>query len=773
VSYPSRLCSVLGGLLALCLGGCAATAPQTSAPMPDSQAMAPQAVITGVFTDTLADTVRVVVRSTGTLQYTAVELREPPQVVVDMPDARLGDIKQPIPVAGDLIQSIEPLMLPDVRGVRLLLHLQRMAAHTVEVQGPQLLIVLKAMTPLATEEPRLGETQEPPRTGLDTPGADRTVVTAVDFVSLPDQSIILVHTTGTPPKVRVRQRQNPLRLSLDVEQAWLGAGQEKTVAVSDPGGVVTQLLAFQFAEEAENMVKVVAHLRAPAPFEVQQDDSVVRLVVATSATGAAPGTPGLPVTGMSSSAAAPAPTPQGAAPSIPASPAPAPIAQLPPPTRPETAAPVREAEQVPPTLGEPQAPQYTGQKISLDFQHADINDILRLLAEVSGLNIIAGSDVQGTITTHMVDVPWDQALDVILRINGLAQEREGNIIRVAPIARFITERQETLRVRQTEVQAEPTITQLVPINYANATELKGNLDKLLSSRGSIIIDPRTNTMIITDTRKNLDDMLALVETLDRQTSQVMIETRIVEATRNFLRDLGIQLGAKYTRVTDVTFPNRIGVAGSANPSEAGNFLVDLPAAVGAGSGGAISFALAGASSLIDLRLSAAESSGQVKIISNPKIATLDNAEALIQSGTRIPVQTTSAEGTRTELIDANLSLKVTPHVTQDDFISMKLNATKNEPDFGRVVNGVPTITTREASTNMLVRDGDTVVIGGLYRRTLSTSRAGVPWVSQVPVLGWFFQKTSETDTNEELIIFLTPRIIRQPEKPRRTSMSGS
>jgi type IV pilus assembly protein PilQ len=742
--------------------------------MPDSQATAPQAVITDVFTETLADTARIVVRSTGTLQYTAFELREPPQVVVDIPDASLGDIRQPIPVSGDLIQSVEPLRLPDVYGVRLLIHLQRMAAHTVEAQGPQLLVVLKAITPPVTEEPRGGETQPSPLTVSETPRADRTVVTGVDFVSLPDQSVILVHTTGASPKVRVRQRQNPLRLSLDVERAWLGAGQEKTMAVSDPGGVVTQLLAFQFAEEAENTVKVVAHLRAPASFEVQQNDGVVRLVVAKPATGATVETPGLPsrelpVTGMSTS------------------PAPSPVTQLPPPARPEPTAPGRESEQVSPaappaqggavpggtpTLGEPQAPRYAGQKISLDFQNADINDILRLLAEVSGLNIIAGSDVQGTITTHMVDVPWDQALDVILRINGLAQEREGNIIRVAPIARFITERQETLRARQTEVQAEPTITQLVSVNYANATELKGNLDKLLSSRGSIIIDPRTNTMIITDTRKNLDDMLALVDTLDRQTSQVMIETRIVEASRNFLRDLGIQLGARYTKVTDVTFPNRIGVTGSATPGEAGNFLVDLPAAVGAGSGGAISFALAGASSLIDLRLSAAESSGQLKIISNPKIATLDNAEALIQSGTRIPVQTTSAEGTKTEFVDASLSLKVTPHVTQDDFISMKLSATKNEPDFGRTVNNVPTITTREATTNMLVRDSDTVVIGGLYRRTITSNRSSVPWVSQVPILGWFFQKTLETDVNEELIIFLTPRIIRQPEKPRRTSVSG-
>jgi type IV pilus assembly protein PilQ len=199
---------------------------------------------------------------------------------------------------------------------------------------------------------------------------------------------------------------------------------------------------------------------------------------------------------------------------------------------------------------EAQAPRYVGEKISLDFQNADINDILRLVAEVSGLNIIAGGDVQGTVTTRMVDVPWDQALEVILKINGLAQEREGNIIRVAPLGRFINERQENLRVRQTENQAEPTVTQLVPINYADATELKGSLEKLLSARGSIFIDGRTNTMIVTDTKSNLDDVLDLVQTLDRQTPQVMIEARIVEATREFAQEIGVRFGGTYAGVTD-------------------------------------------------------------------------------------------------------------------------------------------------------------------------------------------------------------------------------
>jgi type IV pilus assembly protein PilQ len=445
-------------------------------------------------------------------------------------------------------------------------------------------------------------------------------------------------------------------------------------------------------------------------------------------------------------------TPQAAA-----APQPAPPAAPTPPT--ETAKGVTQ-----------EAPIYVGERISLDFQNADINDILRLIAEVSGLNIIAGGDVQGTVTTRMVDVPWDQALDVILKINGLSQERDGNIIRVAPLARFIAERQDRARARQTADQSEPTVTQLIPVNYATASELRTNLERLLSNRGSILIDERTNTLIVTDTRKNLDDMLALVETLDRQTPQVMIEARIVETSRNFLQDLGVQLGAQYTEITNIRFPNRIDVGGSA--STPGNFLVDLPAAVGQGSGGAITFALAGASNLLNLRLSALERTGRGKIISNPKIATLDNTEALIQSGRRIPVQTVSAEGTQTEFVDASLSLRVTPHVTPDGFISMRINATKNEADFGNAVNGVPSITTREATTQMLVKDNDTVVIGGLYRRTISSSNDGVPGVSRVPVLGWLFRSNQEQDDNDELLIFITPRIIRQPERPRgaRTSI---
>jgi type IV pilus assembly protein PilQ len=750
--------------VALSLVGCApATSQAPVAISPPSPA-----VITDVSTKTLERAEQVVVRATGPLKYTAFKLHEPPRLVVDIADARLDEHVQTVTSPGALVQRIEPEIVPEDHAVRLTLHLQRTAAHTVETQEQQLRITL---TPLdvqaAGQETRRGPTEtssvapvaSEPRPSVE-PAAvagvpEKTTVREVSFMPLPEMSVLALQTSGSPPKIRVKQREEPLRLLLEIEDAVLGSGQARTEAMPDPGGVVTGFRVSQATHGADNRVHVVAYLRQETSFDVRQDDGLVRLLIAKPAPSTAAAATTRPETG------------EVASPSLPM------VAQV---TAPEATSGMVPGQtpvgsDAPVALEEPKGPVYTGEKISLDFQNADINDILRLIAEVSGLNIIAGSDVQGTITTRMVDVPWDQALDVILKVNGLSQEREGNIIRVAPTQRFIAERQQRLQAQRTEAQVEPTVTQLVPVNYADAKELKSNLERLLSDRGSLNIDTRTNTLIVTDTRERLDDVMALVGRLDRQTPQVMIESRIVETSRNFLRDLGIQLGARYANTTDVNFPNRVGVAGTA--SDAGNFLVDLPAAVGTGSGGAITFALAGAKSLINLRLSALESTGRGKIISNPKIATLDNTEALIESGTRIPVKTVSAEGTQTQFVDASLSLRVTPHVTPDGFINMKIQATKNEPDFGNQVEGIPTITTREATTVMLVRDSDTVVIGGLYRRTSSTAQDGVPWLSQVPVVGWLFKKTRVNDVNDELLIFITPKIIQPTGQPTTARAAGA
>jgi type IV pilus assembly protein PilQ len=724
-------------------------------------------VITTISSKAAADHERIVIQATDRLRYTAFKLKEPLRLVVDVSGAELGDLPQPIPMHGEIVERVEPIVFGDEGVVRLMFYLRREIPHRIEIQGNQLRITFQtaSATPLGQPQSAARAVTAPVKTGA--------MVKDVTFVSLADRAVLAMQIGGPAPQVRVRERREPLRLIVNIKGASLSPTWEKADFLFDPSGIVHDLTAKQVDTASGPNVKLEVYLRKAVPFEVQQDDHLLQLVLAKAATSTDTSSAAAPAASSTQAAAQTSESlpliaqmmPMGKTPTG-ASPMRKPSVRTAPSGTASTAAAADESKA-------DESKKYTGKKISLDFQNADINDILRLIAEVSGLNVIAGGDVQGTVTTRMVDVPWDQALDVILKINGLAQEREGNIIRVAPLKRFIAEREERMQAQKTEIQSEPTVTQVVPVNYAEADELKKNLERLLGDRGSIFIDERTNTLIITDTQEHLDDMMALLATLDRQTPQVVIEARIVETTRNFLRELGVQLGFNYQDVTDREFPNRINVGGGVADTAPGNFLVDLPAAAAAGSGGAISFALAGASSLLNVRLSALEDSGEGKVVSSPKIATLDNTEALIQSGRRIPYQTISSEGTKTEFVDASISLKVTPHVTPDGFVSMKIVATKNDADFAQTSGGVPTITTREATTEMLVKDGNTVVIGGLYTRDMEEASNGVPGLQDVPVLGWLFNKKRRSDTNEELLIFITPRIVRQPhlQKQAKTTLA--
>lgn len=787
INHQSRLSAVVGSVvaLALVLGGCTTTTPSATAPVTVTSNTSVPVMITAISTQMAADALHVTVEASGDVQYTAYTVAEPPQLVVEMANAGLAEEIQPLVLAGGIVSDIEPQELPEQHGVRLLVHLREMATYTIDTQERQLHIALNAAAPQqapqeipeasATSAPEPGSVPSVTTASVPVAAPEETVVTAVGFETLANASMVVIETSGEVPQIRVRQRTEPLRLILDVTHARLSSAKGGVTAVDDPHGVVTHLQTLQQGDS--QLVHIIAYLKAEAPFEVRQEETQVRLVITnpTAPTGVSqPGGGAAASPVMAHVAPAVAVPEAGVAAQVPATAtnSPTAVAQHPGDAKPAVQSGV-PAPLTATTIGKQEVEPYRGEKISLDFQNADIHDILRLIAEVSGLNIITGPEVKGTVTTRMMDVPWDQALDIVLKINGLDRERDGNIIRIAPAQRFITERQERLQAQKAEVQIEPTVTQIVPVSYSKADELKTNLEKLLSERGSIFVDGRTNTMIVTDTQRRIDDMLALVKTLDRQTPQVMIESRIVEASRNFLRDLGIQLGGGTTQTTNRNFPSTVTVEGGV-ASDNGNFLVDLPAAVATGSGGAISFALAGASTLLNARLSALETTGNGKIVTNPKIATLDNTEAVIQSGRRIPYETVSNEGTQTEFADASISLRVTPHITADGFINMKIQAAKNEADFANTsANGVPTILTREASTEMLIKDGDTVVIGGLYQRTMQEDMNGVPGLSKIPVLGWLFQQNTSRDNNDELLIFITPRIIKQPEAPMQARAAMS
>lgn len=423
--------------------------------------------------------------------------------------------------------------------------------------------------------------------------------------------------------------------------------------------------------------------------------------------------------------------------------------------------------------------KYKGMKISLEFKDADIRDILRLIAEVSKLNIIVTDDVKGTMTIRMKNVPWDQALDVILQTNKLGMIRVGNVVRISPIDRLRKEEEERLEYMEKTRKKEPLVTRLIPVNYASASELASRIKTLLTDRGSVQTDERTNTIIVKDVKRVVEESEKLVRTLDMQTPQVLIEARIVEASTSFTRELGVQWGGRfsasprYGTATGLYFPNTIGVSGFTDiggrtdardigSEEIPNFVVNLPASAGLGIGGGIGFIFGtlNNSAILDLRLSAMEQRGEGKVISSPRIVTLDNREAEIKQGVSIPFETVSQAGTQTQFIDAVLSLKVTPHVTADRTIIMKVKAEKNAPNTTlRSAGGVPSIDRKEAITEILVSDGETAVIGGIYTITKSKSVAGLPWFSRIPLIGWLFRKTTYTDETKELIVFITPRII--------------
>ncbi len=430
--------------------------------------------------------------------------------------------------------------------------------------------------------------------------------------------------------------------------------------------------------------------------------------------------------------------------------------------------------------------RYSGRRIDIDLKDADIHNVLRLLADTGHVNVVTGDDVGGTITIRMRNVPWDQVLDVVLQAKGLGMVRQGNLIRVAPMAQLQKERELRLAQQKQEYELMPLETRLIPISYAQADELQARAKELLSPRGSIAVDDRTNVLIARDVAGNLNYIEELVRSLDTQTAQVLIEARIVEATSKYLRDVGIQWGGDVTfgpatgNPTGVAFPSSVGVTGGNfdnNTPTAGlspfvrniptpNFAVNLPAAVGTGAGGAIGMTFGSIDNAINLslRLSAAESSGLVRIVSAPRIMVLDNREARINQGTLIPFAQVSALGVQTTFQEAKLQLLVRPHVTADGSVSMHVKLNRDEPDFNQTSpRGDPTILKREAETDLLVMDGHTAVIGGIYTRNTGRNLDQVPFFGDIPILGVLFQRRRASDARNELVIFITPRIVNRSE----------
>jgi type IV pilus assembly protein PilQ len=413
--------------------------------------------------------------------------------------------------------------------------------------------------------------------------------------------------------------------------------------------------------------------------------------------------------------------------------------------------------------------QFTGRLISLDFQDADLDNVLRLMADVSGLNIVVGDGVKGKVTVKLINVPWDQALDLILQTHGLGQIRDGNIMRIDTLGNLAKQQDEEAKAKESATKAENLVTKVMYVNYAEAKKLIPTLQKHLSPRGEITFDERTNAVIVKDIAQNIKEIAALLKVLDMKTPQVLIEAKIVAADTNFARDLGVQWGGTINHTSGpyqlgvITGPTG-GVYTGTPGTPAPGFLVNLPASGQAGTLGSLGFTLGkltGTPFTLDLRLSAGENRGVSKTISAPKVLVLDNQKAKIQQGTSIPFQSgaTSASGPTTIFVDATLTLEVTPHVTPDGSITMDLRVADDEPDYANNTTAGPPIKKKEAKTNIMVKDGETIVLGGIYISNAANSMNGLPWLNNIPFFGWLFKSTSRSTSNNELLVFLTPKIV--------------
>ncbi|MCC7416043.1 MAG: type IV pilus secretin PilQ [Acidobacteria bacterium] len=592
---------------------------------------------------------------------------------------------------------------------------------------------------------------------------------------------------ATEPMPYVATRPDPLTLLVDfgdIDAAGVdnalsaGGGPIASVSVEPAGGrssasrvriSLAEPLAHRIRSERNRIVidfdrtpgRSLVYAPRPAPADapdamlaLQADRRAIDPIAALGLDRPAPAA-ALPAAIASSGAADGTQAPTATTPPAPAAQAPAGPAPQPGQT---PAVPAPQPGQTP-AVPAPGQRQFTGNPISLDFQGADLRAVLRTFAEISGLNIVIDPAVQGTVDVALRDVPWDQALDVILRANKLGYIIDGTIVRVAPLTVLASEEAERRKLTEEQALAGTLSVLTRTLSYAKAQDLVQLLTRsALSQRGSVQVDARTNTLIINDLPERLETASRLIETLDRAQPQVEIEARIVQTTKNYARALGIQWGFQgrvdptLGNTTNLAFPNSGSVGGRGPNGTAVDLPVSGPSSIGLALG-----SINGAFNL-DVALSALESSGNARLLSTPRVTTQNNIQAEIAQGVQVPYQTTANNTITTQFRDAALVLRVQPQITAAGTVIMNISV--DNGSVGPTYNGVPSINTQRALTTVQVDDGQTTVLGGIYASNERETNDRTPGLSRIPFLNWFFKRDQLSDEATELLIFITPRIIK-------------
>ena len=591
---------------------------------------------------------------------------------------------------------------------------------------------------------------------------------------------ITLHGTGPLVTTNVEEsKEGPARLYIDLANVT-----SALPGLTPVGQGAVQNVRIGLSEKSALSTRVAVELQRRSAYHLEPSaDGQALTVIFDDAAPASPQTRAAVLTSPPSQAPAPvsaAQAPQPAATMAQAQTLPpavvVPRVQAAPAQTPAATQTVPPTGSVPATqIGGAGAPRYTGHPVSLDFQGADLRAVLRTFAEISALNIVIDPTIQGTVDVSLRDVPWDQALDIILRANKLGYVVDGTIVRVAPLGVLADE--ETSRRKLTDEQALSGELRVLTraLSYAKAEDLRPLLvATILSPRGSIQTDARTNTLIINDLPDRLQRASDLISTLDSPQPQVEIEARIVQTTRQFARTIGVQWGvtgrASNTigNTTGLSFPNQGSLTGRTGATQ-GPPSPDLgldTAATGVNLGvnaatTAVGLALGSINGALnlDLALSALEKQGQGRLLSTPRVTTQNNVEAEMTQGVQIPIQTVANNTITVTFKDAALTLKVTPQITAANTVIMRISLENASPDYSKAIAGIPPIDTQRAITQVLVNNGATTVIGGIYVSSEQTNKDRTPGLSRIPMLGWLFRRDAVNDESRELLIFITPRII--------------
>jgi len=756
---------------ALTAGGCASDKGMVAPAVATPSVMA-ERVITGVETRVAPGEVIVSIQGSAMLTYASIPQSLPPGVVLHFPDADFSDVGVHSPVENEVVETIKASRRGNATQIKILL--KKESEYEVVRSGNGLNVVFSsseaafrdvaAVDEVPAEVSMAAMTVEAEETAADVSRALEPVavgpatVSQIDFTSTQSgASTILIGTTG--PVGYTVSKKDDKTLYLKLVETTLPDSRKRPIITTRFNSAVNRILPVQ-TEQMGGDALFIIELRDAVPYLVTQSGGQIEVSVDPSSV------PPLKEDQAQLSPWKKALT-EAEAMVVPMVEADTEAASLPAAVV-ETASaqpgPLASGEKV---ISVGTSKSYTGEKIAVDFFETDIKNVFRIIRAVSGQNFAIDKDVTGQVTMTLQNpVPWDQILDLVLKMNMLGSVKENGITRIATLKnlkeeeaarlQYIASQQFSKEIRKAMA---PSSTEYILISYSNAeTDIKPHLERILTpGRGSVSVDTRTNQLIITDTAEKIAKAREIVTQIDRITPQVIIEARIVEASSNFTRAFGVTWNANtkdFPKVGEGNYRSELG--GVYGYGVAMDYGVDTNNSIG------LNFSrLTGSTLILDAKLTALEAKGIGKIVSSPKVLTLDNKKATIKQGVEIPYQTVEDGDVNVEFKKVELRLEVTPHVTADNRISLQVLIDKN--DVGSITDGIPGLNTKGVETELIMNDGETIVIGGIIKSNKTYAESAFPVLSQIPVLGWLFKNRTRTEEKQELLVFLTPRVVKMDE----------